>query len=226
MKKIRLSIIVNVIIFLFVLFGLICMFFDIHFMSDNQMLSADKIEMFKFFTVDSNILMGIASLFYCFDARNVLWENKNKNSHFVSLLKLMGTVGVSLTFLVTAFFLAPTSQYPFWFFYQNSNLFFHFIVPVLSVVSLIFFEKKHSFHFFDTFLGILPIFIYSIFYIINVFLHIQNGNVSFQYDFYGFLRGGLNTIGFVIMIVYFISYFMSLVFYFINKSHYTHGLRS
>lgn len=226
MKKIRVSIMINIMIFLFVLFGLICMFFDIHFMSDYQMLSANKFEMFKFFTVDSNILMGIASLFYCLNSRRVLLRKQEKFSHFVSLLKLMGTVGVSLTFLVTAFFLVPSSSYPFWFFYQNSNLFFHFVVPVLSVVSFVVFEKKHSFHFRDTIVGILPVFLYSIFYIINVFLHIQDGRVSFEYDFYGFLRGGLHTITFVILIIYFVSYFMSFVFYFLNKSHYTHSLRS
>lgn len=226
MKKNRMSFIFNIIISLFVFIGLFCMFFDIHFMSDYQMLSANKTEMFKFFTVDSNILMGIASLFYCFDVRSVILGNKKKISHFVSLLKLMGTVGVSLTFLVTAFFLVPSSQYPFLFFYQNSNLFFHFIVPVFSVISFIFFESKHSFRFIDTFLGLMPVFLYSIFYIINIFLHIQDGKVSFQYDFYGFLRGGLNTIAFVVFIIYSVSYFISFIFYFINKSHYIHFLRS
>ena len=63
MKK-NLSIIFNVIIIIFVIVGSYLMFSGIKFMGPEDGYSATKLAMLRFYTVDSNILMGIASLLF------------------------------------------------------------------------------------------------------------------------------------------------------------------
>ena len=217
MKKRKIANIINLIIVILVCTGVICMLFGIHFMSDNIILTASKLEMFKFFTVDSNILMGISSLLYIIYNQKVIKKNKKEVPKSIILLKLVATTSVMLTFIVTAFFLAPTSNYSFWLFYQNSNLFFHLIVPLLSLYSFIALEKNNLIQFKETILGIIPVIIYSIFYTSNVLIHTKNKQVSLQYDFYGFLRNGYNTIIYVIPIILLITYLISVILWKLNR---------
>ena len=64
MKKIKISLILNIIIVLLVLLGSIFMFTGFRFMpASDLVLQTSKLGMFKYYTVDSNILVGIVSLF-------------------------------------------------------------------------------------------------------------------------------------------------------------------
>ena len=217
MKKRKISVIINIIITILVMVGLICMFFGIHFMSDQLILSTNKIEMFKFFTVDSNLLMGIASLLYTIYNIKVIKKERKEIPKIILQLKFVATTSIMLTFLVTAFFLAPTSNYPFSFFYQNSNLFFHLIVPLCSLYTFIILEKENRLQWKESFLGLVPVVLYSIFYTSNVILHTKNGIVSWENDFYGFLRGGYQTIVFVIPLMFLITYGISIILWYLNK---------
>ena len=58
---------------------------------------------------------------------------------------------------------------------------------------------------------------YSIIYTTSVLTHIENGIVSNKYDFYGFLRGGLNTIIFVISLMFIITYGISIILWYLNR---------
>ena len=57
MKKSKISLILNILIVAFVVLGTVFMFTGIKFMPSNDSLVSTKIEMFKYFTVDSNIFM-------------------------------------------------------------------------------------------------------------------------------------------------------------------------
>ena len=59
MKK---SLVYNIIIFLLVLLGTIFMFTGYQFMTNTRLLDSSGFEAFKYYTVDSNILVGISSL--------------------------------------------------------------------------------------------------------------------------------------------------------------------
>ena len=59
--KIKISMLFNLIIICLTIIGTYCMLSGLEFMGHEESLSATKIEMFKFYTVDSNILMGIVS---------------------------------------------------------------------------------------------------------------------------------------------------------------------
>ena len=217
MKKTKISIIINIIITILVTIGTVFMLIDFQFMGREAALTATRIETFKFFTVDSNILMGIVSFIYTVFALKLEKKEIKEIPSFVYLLKLASTTGVVLTFLVTGLFLAPTSKIPFFAFYKNSNLFFHLLVPILSFITFCFLEKSKKLSFKQTIIGVIPMIAYSIIYTTSVLTHIENGIVSNKYDFYGFLRGGLNTIIFVISLMFIITYGISIILWYLNR---------
>lgn len=214
MSKIKISLILNILIVILVTIGTIFMFTGFKFMPDATLLEASKIEMFKFYTVDSNILMGIISLILIIYEIKLLNKKIDKIPESVYILKLIGTSAITLTFIVTAFFLMP--QYGLYPMYNNNNLFFHLIVPLLSIISYILFEK-HDNKYKYAYLGIIPMFIYSIFYTSNILIHLNNDGLTFKYDFYGFLNGNLNNIYIVIPIIYLVTYLISILLIILNK---------
>ena len=220
MKDVKISLVLNIIIVILVTLGSIFMISGFNFMAEEIPLIATKVEALKYYTVDSNILMGVISfIFIIYEI--LLLKNKIKEiPRFVYFLKLLATAGVTLTFLITAIFLAPFSTYSFFAFYQNSNLFFHFIIPILSIISFIFFESTNKIKFKDTILAILSMIIYAVFYIINALTHVENGKVSLDYDWYGFLRNGVNSIIYVIPVMLLITYAISLTLWESNKKLY------
>ena len=214
MNRIKISLILNTIIVVLVTIGTIFMFTGIKFMPDATLLEASKVEMFKFYTVDSNILIGIISLILVIYEIKLLNKKIDKIPNKIYLFKFIGTAGITLTFIVTAIFLAP--QYGLYSMYNNNNLFFHLIVPLLSIISYIVFEK-HNNKYKYAYLGILPMFIYSIFYTSNILIHLDNDGLTFKYDFYGFLNGNLNNIYIVIPIIYLVTYIISILLITLNK---------
>ena len=69
------------------------------------------------------------------------------------------------------------------------------------------------------FYGIIPMFFYSIYYTLNILIHLNNGGLTYKYDFYGFLQGNINNIFIVIPIIYFITYLISIILIFLNKKN-------
>ena len=124
----------------------------------------------------------------------------------------MGTADITLTFLTTLLFLAP--QYGFYAMYNNTNLLFHLIVPLLSLISYIVFEKYDNKYKYSV-LGIVPMFIYSIFYTVNIIIHLDEGTM--KYDIYGFLKGDINNAYIVLPSIYLVSLLISVVLILLNR---------
>ena len=61
-KNIKISLVLNILIFIMVLLGTIFMVTGFKFMSNTQVLASTGLEPLKFYTVDSNLLVGLASL--------------------------------------------------------------------------------------------------------------------------------------------------------------------
>lgn len=213
MNKIKISLMLNIIIVILVILGSIFMFTGFQFMEASELvLQTTKLGMFKYYTVDSNILMGIISLILIiYECRFI--NKKIKIPKKVHILKQIGTSGITLTFLTTLLFLAP--QYGLYAMYNNTNLLFHLIVPLLAIISYIFFEKYDNKYKYSL-LGILPMFIYSIFYVINIVIHLDEG-ISFKYDIYGFLNGNINNAYIVLPTIYLVSLLISFILIFLNK---------
>ena len=216
MKKYKISLILNVLIFLFVLFGTIIMMNGIKFMGDDIVLTESKIEAFKFFTVDSNVLMGLGAIVFAYFDYLVLSKKKKEIPKGVYLLKHIATVGVVLTFVVTAFYLAPFSDYSYFDFFKNSNLFFHLIVPVLSTIVYIFYEgnkqdKKAVFY------GIIPMIIYAIYYIIVYLMNCNSNAPKDSYDWYGLISNDIFKSITSIFVMLALTYLISWALWYYNK---------
>ena len=197
-----------------VVFASIIMFTGFKFMHGPEpVLESTSLGMFRFFTVDSNIFMGIVSLLFLFG----LYKYKENIPKLFYILKLMGTCGVMLTFLVVFLYLGPISKDGIISMLQNSNLFFHLFIPVFSFITFAFFEKTEKLLFKDTLYGLVPCFIYSIYYTINVLIHMEDGKVSPIYDWYWFVQNGIWMVFFVAPMILGISYLISLILWRLNK---------
>ena len=215
-KKLKLSLILNIIIFIMVVLGTIFMVTGFKFMGNTQVLASTGLEPLKFYTVDSNLFVGLASLILIIYEYLFLNKKINKIPKFVYILKYIGTVAVSLTFLVTLLYLAPSYGKNFLFLYQNSNLIFHLIVPVLSFISFTCFENiKLDFKY--TFYGVSTMIVYGIYYVINILIHQENGKVALEYDWYGFVKGGVSTIFIVFSLILLFTYLISFGIFKLSK---------
>ena len=217
-RNLKTSIILNGIIFLLVILATIIMFTGFKFMHGAEpILETTKLGMFKFFTVDSNILMGVVSLVFMICEIKLLNGNIKLISTRLYILKLMSTVAVSLTFFVAFGYFVPITNWKVLPMIMNSNLFFHLIIPVLSMITFMFFEKTNKLKFKYTFIGLIPTFIYGIYYLINVLIHMENFKVSPTYDFYRFVQNGVWTSVIVIPIIFIITYAISFILWRLNR---------
>ena len=214
MKKVKISFILNLLTVLFVSIGTIFMFLGIKFMPDKTLLETTKIEMFKFYTVDSNLFLGIVTFILCIYEYKLLKNKIYEIPKVVYVLKMMGVSAVAITFLVTLLFLAP--NYGFYAMYNNNNLFFHLVAPMLSFVSFIFYEKFDSKYKYALF-GVVPMVLYGIYYIAMILSHFDGKDSLMKYDFYGFLQGNINNIYVSLPLIFIIGYITTILLIFLNK---------
>ena len=212
MKK-KVSLIINTIIVLLTIFASIIMFTGIKITHGAEpILETSKIGMFKFFTVDSNIFMGIIALVF------VIKEITNQEiTKTMYKLKLMATTAVSLTFIIVFTYLGPISKDGIISLLQNSNIFFHLVIPVLSIITFTLFERTNKLKFKDSLYGIIPTIIYAVLYLINILIHMENGKVSPVYDWYWFVQNGVKTAIIVAPMIILISYIISLILWKLNR---------
>ena len=215
MKKLKYSIVINFLIVVFVILGCISMFTGFTFMKEVNLLQLHGIQMFKFYTVDSNILMGVASLVFLIYEFKIVEKKIKEIPRIVYILKFVSTVTILLTFLVTIAYLGPL--YGFYAMYNNTNLFFHLIIPILSLVTYVFFEK-HEIGYKHAYYGIIPMLIYAVYYSLRIFAHLNGKGVSYKYDFYGFLGGNLNNVFIVAPVILVITYLLSIFVVYLNKN--------
>jgi len=218
-KKLKISFILNLIIGVLTIIASIIMFTGFKFMTDYDLgLQSTKLGMLKFFTVQSNILMGVIALIFAYKEFNLLKGKKIELTKKDYLLKLAATTSVALTFIVVFTYLGPITKYGIKSMLTNSNLFYHLIIPVLSIITLVFFEKNNKIKFNETIYGLVPSFIYSLFYTVNVLIHMENGKVSPIYDWYWFVQNGVWTTIIVAPVILAITYLICLALWKLNKS--------
>lgn len=168
----------------------------------------------KFFTFQSNVLVGLCCLVCLpFDILVAIGKKSAKPA-LLSLLLRIASVGTALTFLTVICFLGPTMGYPLMF--ESGNLYLHLIVPLLILVRVIFFELEAPWNKFrTTFFGIIHMVAYGVFYLVNLAIH--NGYGTAAYDWYGFGAYGLG-IGFLFFFgSLLLTYGISFLIYFAQK---------
>ncbi len=130
---------------------------------------------------------------------------------------MVATIAVSLTFFVVFAifgFMSRGGHIPL---LRNSYLFFHLIIPVVSIINFIIFEKTSIIKFKYTFYGLLPTFLYEIYYTINILVNMKNGTVSLRNDWYSFAQNGLLRTILVAPAMLCITFCLSLTIWKLNK---------
>lgn len=95
-------------------------------------------KLFKWYTIDSNALQLVISgliIYYLL--------RKTAIPDYVTVLHFVSAVGLTVTFLIAAFVLAPEGGIKYYF-VENVAPINHLIAPVLSVISLLFLEKTEK----------------------------------------------------------------------------------
>ena len=214
-NKIKLSILFNSLIVLLALF--VCFMIITGFKIDNGveprvMLASTGFGAFKFFTVDSNLFLTIvACIFIVYDCKLLAGKIKTIPK-WLMILKYVATVSVGVTFFTVFLYLGWVAEGGMISLLRNSNLFLHLIMPVLAFITFLFFddiklESKHIIY------GLIPLFVYSIYYGINGLAHMKNGIIPLEFDIYGFLQDGLLKAVIVLVVVFIGNYIISYGLY-------------
>ena len=130
----------------------------------------------------------------------------------------MGTTSVAITFSVVFLYLAPLYR-SICKMIMNGNLFFHLLIPICSIISFTLFEKTNKIKAKYSFCGLIPFAIYSLFYLVNIMLHMNNGEVSHLYDWYLFTQNGLPSSFTIILTILIICYTINFLLWRINRGN-------
>ena len=160
--------------------------------TSDGIIKGSKLKALKYFTVQSNIFMGISafiSLFY-------LLFKKDRYPTWVTILKLISTTCLTLTFLTVLAYLAPLMGINMVF--LGANLYMHLFIPVVSIFTFIFIEPKVDLKFKWNFFSMIPSGTYGTIYIICLTAFNDFGNID-GWDWYAFGTYGLG-VGFIMLI--------------------------
>ncbi len=188
-KRIWLRVIVQILIIALTFYSTGYMFF----ISGSGNMRVNRAVIFRYFTVDSNILCAVSCVFSLI---HMLLGNKTE-SKAVMLFRYAGTAAVTVTMMTVLLFLGPLYGYASMF--SRWNLWLHLLGPLLSILSFVCLErdgtrpeKKHLF------LSLLPVIVYGLVYLVMVvMLGSEKGGWP---DFYAFNAGGRWYISYAVMI--------------------------
>ena len=159
-ERIRLIIglVINVIVFCLVMYCLITFI--------KYLARGDADNRFRYFTNISNLTVGLLALANSVFLTISLIKNKIVFPKILSILKIVGISMTTLTFFTVLFVIAPMTSFTEM--YENVRFITHLVVPILVVVSYLFYEEKTLFEWKYSFFGIIPMVIYGCIYIPNV----------------------------------------------------------
>lgn len=154
--------------------------------TNEGILIAYGAENLKYFTVDSNLLLGLVYLLELILSAACIPEKNERVRLLTEQLLYIATVAVALTFTVVAVFFGPSVGYaPL---YQDANLYFHLIIPVLAIASYCLFHRGRFIPLWETSAALIPSMLYGAYYTVVLLLY---GAHFPETDWYGFASGGI-----------------------------------
>ena len=137
-----LSLVCNLFLFISITWSVVFYFY--HEDGSGNML-AHGFTCFRFFTIDSNVLAGIASGIYLYFNIMRLTGKDIQTPEWLKIFKFIATVAVGVTFFVVLLFLIPVYYYttgtsPL-FFYEDNCIILHLLGPLFAILTLCVFEK-------------------------------------------------------------------------------------
>lgn len=122
------------------------------------------LEMFTFYTTDSNLFAMVSCIiFACYTARCLFSKENSEIPKSVKTLKYISVCCLSLTFVVVTVIFAPAcgeGGYEYMLF-NGDFFYFHFLCPVLTLISFILFEGNPEYKLSLSFLAVTPTLVYA-----------------------------------------------------------------
>ena len=148
----------------------------------NQQKPVYGVRVFRYFTIDSNVLMAAAALMAAVFEICALTGDTAALPAWMTVLKYVFTCAVALTMLTVLFFLGPTQGYRRML--SGDNLYMHLIGPLLAILTFCFLEHGAPLALSDTLIALIPTVLYGGIYLTLVVI------LKKLPDFYGFNAGG------------------------------------
>ena len=150
------------------------------------LLVAYGLQNLKFFTVDSNLFLGLVCLAELILATASALGKIARIPPVTEGLIYVATVAVALTFTVVVLFFGPAIGYADLF--QDANLYFHLIIPVLAILSFCVLRRGRRISLKETAAALIPSVLYGLYYTVVLLIR----GVHFpDTDWYGFASGGI-----------------------------------
>lgn len=205
-KKNYLSLSINLLICVLVTFSITWNFI---LAENGGRYHSSGMDIFRYFTADSNVFLGLTC--FLFMIYNLIKIKKpNISLKIPLLLKYMSVICVSITMLVVIVLLVPYEGFEAM--YSGPSIFTHLINPLLGIGSFIFLDNVEKIPFKSIFLGIIPLGIYGMYYVLNIIINGPEGN-----DFYKFMRHGVPGLIFSFVIIVLIYFAFAVLFYKLNQ---------
>ena len=167
------------------------------------------------FTGLSNVFIGAVCL-ACAIYRIVKKEMVLPKVLFI--LKIIALADITITFVITATYLAPSIGSSWWRLYINNNIFNHFLTPLVAIITFILLEEYVEINWKCCFYSLVPIASYGIMYLINVYTHLTpEGKTSLDFDIYGFCRFGVGVLILFLIGFALLSFGLTYLYYLRNK---------
>ena len=168
----------------------------------------------KYFTVLSNLLLGLASLVCAVYLIRYLRRGLivPKWAH---LLKFAGTVAVTITLMTVLLFLGPRLGYAAMF--AGVNLWFHGVLPVLGIAGFVFFDTQRGLSFKESFVGLVPVVLYGVFYVGNILINGVGVRPNTN-DWYGFTLFGMQLLPVVLLVMVLATWVFALILRAVNAA--------
>ena len=138
-------IVLDLLVFISMVIGISLTIFDVRFMVDLPRLSSQSI--FMTFTGLSNVFIGLVCL-GCAIYRII--KKEITLPAYLLLIKIIALADITITFVITATYLAPSIGSSWWRLYINNNLFNHFSTSLslklfLIVLAVLYYTKNMAF---------------------------------------------------------------------------------
>ena len=133
------------------------------------------------------------------------------------VLKLVSTVAVTITMLVTVFYLGFIIPTGFFSLFVHSIFIMHLAVPVLSILVFVLYKKTNSIELKHIFFSLVPLVLYGIYYAISVYSHMENGVIENGYDWYKLFSLGTASVLLVYPFFAALTLLLSYVLWKLNK---------
>ena len=194
-KRDMVSLILHIAVLLMTVLACLMRFGGVRFFSEN--VAPPGWSALRYFTTESNVLIGLIAI-PCIVVDSLRLAGKIKERPFwIEVAEFVGASCLALTMITVLFILGPgvaivdQTIHSFFNLYFNHNLFFHLLTPIAAIFAFLL-NASGRLNYRFIIVSVVPALMYEVFYSIVAFSHMDaSGKVAYEFDWYGFMRGGV-----------------------------------